>query len=178
MIIRETIDDDREEIFRVERDAFGHEKEALLTMDLLDDPTAKSILSLLALDEGKAVGHILFTDAKLSTEGDKLKMSIMGPVAVIPEYQRKGVGGEMIQKGLEMLKNRGVDLVFVLGHIPYYPRFGFIPALDKGFDPPYPIHDKVRDAWMVQELRPGVIDSFSGKVCCCTAFDHPEHWRE
>jgi putative acetyltransferase len=76
------------------------------------------------------------------------------------------------------LSESGVELVFVLGHPDYYPRYGFKPAGVLGYEAPYPIPDEQADAWMVQELRPGVIDSVSGKVICADVMNQPEHWRE
>jgi len=72
----------------------------------------------------------------------------------------------------------GVDLVFVLGHPDYYPRFGFIPALKLGFQPTYPLPVEVTDAWMVLELRPNIIGTISGKVICCDVMNKPEVWKE
>jgi putative acetyltransferase len=83
-----------------------------------------------------------------------------------------------IEKGLRHLTKTGVDLVFVLGHPEYYPRYGFKPAGHLGFEAPYPIPDEHADAWMVQALRPGVIGSVSGKVRCADELNMPEHWRE
>lgn len=76
------------------------------------------------------------------------------------------------------MSESGVELVFVLGHPDYYPRYGFKPAGVLGYEAPYPIPDEQADAWMVQELRPGVIDSVSGKVICADVMNQPEHWRE
>ncbi len=90
----------------------------------------------------------------------------------------QGVGGQLIKEGLKLLSESGVELVFVLGHPEYYPRHGFKPAGALGFEAPYPIPDEHANAWMVQELRPGVIGSVSGKIICADVLNHPEHWRE
>jgi putative acetyltransferase len=73
---------------------------------------------------------------------------------------------------------KGVELVFVLGHPGYYPRHGFTPAGVLGFHAPYPIPEKNADAWMVQELHPGVIGRARGKILCADAINRPEYWRE
>ena len=174
--IRRTTEADREAIYRVEAQSFGHEKEAKLADALLDDPTAKPRLSLLALEDGLPVGHILFTAARL--EGCPLRVSLLAPLSVVPEAQGKGVGGKLIEAGLQRLREEGVDLVFVLGHPGYYPRFGFVPAMPFGLGAPYPIPDEHSDAWMVQPLRPGALDSASGRLVCAGELDRPEHWRE
>jgi putative acetyltransferase len=60
----------------------------------------------------------------------------------------------------------------------YYPRFGFKPAGSLGFEAPYPIPDEHANAWMVQELHPGVIGNVSGNLICADVLNQPEHWRE
>ena len=176
LTIRQTTEADREAIYRVEAKAFGYEKEARLADALLDDPTARPRLSLLALEDGLPVGHILFTAARL--EGCPLRVSLLAPLSVVPDAQGKGVGGKLIKAGLQRLAEEGVDLVFVLGHPGYYPRLGFVPAGPYGLGAPYPIPDEHADAWMVLPLRPGALDSACGTLVCARELDRPEHWRE
>ena len=178
MKIREAVDADLDDVFSVEKAAFGYDKEAMLVRDLLNDPSAKPLCSLLAFIDDSAVGHILFTSAQLEGKQDDVSISLLAPLAVIPGFQKQGVGGALIARGLQHLANDGVDLVFVLGHPGYYPRYGFEPAGVQGFAAPYPIPEEHADAWMVQELRPGAMDSVSGKVRCADMLNKPEHWRE
>jgi putative acetyltransferase len=146
--------------------------------DLLHDLSAKPVLSLLGFQKNLALGHILFTTAQLSGSQGSASIVILAPLAIVPDAQKQGIGGKLIEKGLELLSKSGVDLVFVLGHPEYYPRYGFKPAGDFGFEAPYPIPDVHANAWMVQALRLGVIGSVSGKVICADALNKPEHWRE
>ena len=178
MYIRETNDADLNDILFVEREAFNSNKEVNLTRDMLADPSAKPLLSLMAYIEEQPVGHILFTAGHLVNTPKKVTISFLAPLAVIPKFQRQGIGGALIKKGLELLSKSHVDLVFVVGHPEYYPRYGFTPAGKLGFETPYPILEKNADAWMVQALRPGIIGSVSGKVICCNALNKPELWRE
>ncbi len=179
MDIREATDADLRDVLSVEREAFGEDDEAQLVENLLGDPTARPLCSLLAFADGRAVGHILFTAARLEGphSGDT-SISLLAPLAVVPDVQNQGVGGRLIAHGLRHLTGAGVDLVFVLGHPGYYPRHGFTPAGVHGFEAPYPIPEKDADAWMVQDLRPGVIGRVSGKVQCAKMMDRPEYWRE
>lgn len=177
MTIRETTDSDLNAILLVEKEAFGEDDEADLVRDLLEDPSANPLCSLLAFHHDQPVGHILFTSARLENNPD-IVVSILAPLAVLPDFQRQGIGGRLIERGLQHLADSGVDLVFVLGHPDYYPRHGFKPAGVRGFKAPYPIPEKDADAWMVQELRPGVIGRVSGTVRCAKMMDKPEHWRE
>ena len=178
MQIREAMEADLNDVLLIERLAFGYYKEAELVRDLLYDSSAKPLYSLLAFNTGKAVGHILFTSARLEGTQNGASISLLAPLAVLPEFQKQGVGGKLIESGLQHLTNAGVDLVFVLGHPGYYPRYGFKPAGGQGFEAPYPIPEEHANAWMVQELRQGVIGSVSGKVKCADMLNKPEHWRE
>ena len=178
MRIREATDAELDAVLAVEKEAFGSNEEANLVKDLVDDPSAKPLCSLLAFSDDRAVGHILFTAAHLDGPCSDTSASLLAPLAVIPEFQKLGIGGLLIQRGLEHLVNTGTDLVFVLGHPEYYPRYGFVPAGIRGFNAPYPILEKNADAWMVQELRPGVIERASGTVRCAKMLDKPEYWRE
>lgn len=177
--IKETDDRDFNNIYEVEKNAFGFEKEAILTAELLGDKTAKPIISLLAFHENKAIGHILFTRAYINDTEHQPLIHILAPLAVIPEYQKKGIGGLLINEGLKRLKKIGSDMVFVLGHIEYYPKFGFIPNAQKlGYSAPFPIPEKYANAWMVQTLNPNGFIINRGKVICADRLNKPEHWRE
>ena len=178
MHVGETGDADLNDTLLVEREAFSSSKEAELTRDLLADPTAKPLLSLMAFVEGEPAGHILFTAARLLGGSREVAVSFLAPLAVVPKFQRRGVGGALVTKGLEILSEAGVELVFVVGHPGYYPRHGFVQAGELGFETPYPINEDNADAWMVRALCPGVLGSVSGKVVCCGVLNKPELWRE
>ncbi|MBN2447757.1 MAG: N-acetyltransferase [Phycisphaerae bacterium] len=177
MQIRPSSQADLPHVLHVERTAFGYDKEAELVRQLLADATATPLISLLAYDNEQPVGHILFTRARLMPD-EAAEISLLAPLAVVPQAQRQGVGGQLIKRGLEVLTDAGVDLVFVLGHPGYYPRHGFEPAGRHGFAAPYPIPEEHADAWMVQALRSGVIGRVRGTVMCADALNRPEHWRE
>ena len=178
MHIREAAHSDLNDVLLVERSAFGRDDEAELVRALLDDPSAKPLLSLIACKDDKAVGHILFTAAHLTKTKYTPTSAILAPLAIIPDAQKQGIGGMLIERGLQLLTESGVDLVFVLGHPEYYPRHGFKPAGRLGFEATYSIADEHADAWMVQALRPGVIGAVGGKVICANALNKPEYWRE
>ena len=179
--IRKATGSDLNEVLYVEEQAFGKKEGpviAELVHGLLDDPSAKPLLSILAEKDSQAIGHILFTKAYFNPSLDAISAVILAPLAVVPDAQSQGVGGRLIKEGLRLLTESGVDLVFVLGHPAYYPRYGFAPAGVQGFHAPYPISKEHADAWMVQELRPGLIGRVSGKVICADVLNQPEHWRE
>lgn len=178
--IKETNTKDLSDILEVERLAFPDEAEVVeLSDDLLKDVSAAPLVSLLAYFKGEAVGHILFTKAIFNHASNQPMMHILAPLAVKPAFQRKGIGGMLIKKGLEILKAKGSELVFVLGHIEYYPNHGFIPDAGKlGFSAPYPIPENVKEAWMVQELVPGALEGNQGSVQCADAMNQAKYWRD
>ncbi|MCP4354278.1 MAG: N-acetyltransferase [Proteobacteria bacterium] len=178
IIIRETQCKDIGDILNVESIAFGNEKEAELVKDLLEDPSAQPVLSLLAFDNENAIGHILFTKTSLKSK-NSINTTILAPLAVIPEFQNQGVGGMLIEEGLKRLSKSGVEIVFVLGHPRYYPRYGFSPAGCQGFEAPYHIPEEHAGAWMLQTLGDYTIgENVFEKVVCAVALDKPEYWRE
>lgn len=177
--IRETTADDNRSIFQVQEQGFGYDKEARLTADLLADPTATPCVSLLALSGDQPVGHILFTRAYFDRQQESPLMHILAPLAVIPAYQRQGIGGQLIEAALDKLRQQGSRLAFVLGHKDYYPRYGFRPdAAAKGYDAPYPLPAEYADCWMVQPLDPLGFEAGQGKIRCCDVLGQPQHWRD
>ena len=181
MKIRASIESDTREISSIHIKAFGEEKGseiAGLVNDLFGDETAMPLLSLVALEAEKIIGHILFTKINVVQSAEPVSARILAPLAVHPDVQKRGVGGQLIKEGLEQLKRSDVELVFVLGHPDYYPRSGFIPAGAQGFEAPYPIPEEHAGAWMVQELCPGVIGRVKGKIHCAEVLNQPVHWRE
>jgi putative acetyltransferase len=90
-------------------------------------------LSLVAKHEDHIVGHVLFSPVVIE-EGNSLCGMGLGPVAVSPAFQRRGVGTRLITEGIEILRKRGCLFVCVLGHPLYYPRFGFESAQQLGID--------------------------------------------
>lgn len=177
MNIRQTTPADLNDVLSVERAAFNRDSEVNLTRALLADPSAEPRLSLMAYVDDQPVGHILFTKGTL-TSHPEVALSFLAPLAVIPKSQRQGVGGALIKRGLKLLTKSNVDLVFLLGHTKYYPKFGFEPAFKHGFEPTHPIPTEVADAWMIKALKPNIIGRVSGRVICCDAMNKPEVWRQ
>ena len=117
-------------------------------------------------------------EAQLVAAGVTVPASLLAPLAVIPDAQRQGIGQALIAAGIDALAARGIGLVFVLGHVDYYPRAGFRPALPLGLRAPYDIDPAVADAWMVRATRPGLLGTVQGTLRCADALMHPEVWRE
>ncbi|WFN35559.1 N-acetyltransferase [Methanogenium sp. S4BF] len=179
LIIREANESDLHDVIQVEKEAFGYEKEAILVSQLLEDESAEPTISLLAFKEDEAVGHILFTKAAIDGKDPSPLIYLLAPLAIKPEHQKQGIGGMLINEGLKKLKDMGVEMVFVLGHENYYPKYGFInDAGNMGFAAPYPIPEEQAGAWMVQFLGSKDVEGITGRVVCADALNKPEHWRE
>lgn len=178
--LKETDSSDFKQIMQVEEQAFGNIKEAQLTADLLNDKTAEPLLSLLAFHENKAIGHILFTRVYMNAmKTSQPLLHILAPLAVISEYQKQGIGGILIKEGLKRLKEMGSEMVFVLGHMEYYPKYAFIQDAKKlGYTAPFSIPEEVKNAWMVQSLNPEGFVIKPGKVVCADTLNKEQHWRE
>ena len=142
----------------VEQQAFQREAEANL-VDLCRQ-RGKIILSLVAARMADIAGHILFTPVTLEPPREALQGLGLGPIAVLPEFQRIGIGSRLMHAGLELCRERGYDFIVLLGDPHYYSRFGFKPARGFGLSSDYGDGDE----FQVLELRRGVLAGVSGKV--------------
>ena len=95
-------------------------------------------LSLVAVMDNKIVGYILFTKIKIG----KNEELALAPLAVLPEYQRQGIGKELIKRGHEIAKELGYHYSVVLGSEKYYPKFGYVPAIGYGIKAPFEVADE------------------------------------
>jgi putative acetyltransferase len=107
----------------VNEKAFGQPQEAAV-VDALRR-ACDGLLSLVAIDDGRLVGHILFSPATIDGHAPIVGGMGLAPMAVLPECQRQGIGSLLVKKGLEILRASSCPFVIVLGHPEYYPRFGF-----------------------------------------------------
>lgn len=155
---------DRAAIRAVNEAAFETSTEANL-IEILRD-TLVQYVSLVADVDGKIVGHILFSPVSL-TEHPCLNVMGLGPMAVIPDYQRKGIGSALVHEGLKRCRELGAQAVVVVGHPEYYPRFGFVPADRYGLRCEY---DVPADVFMIAELEAGALSGASGLVRYHDAF--------
>ena len=112
------------------------------------------------------IGHIMFSPVRLSGHPD-LKIMGLAPMAVLPRYQRKGVGSALVRSGLEKCRALGVGAVALLGHIGYYPRFGFVPSVRYGIGCEYKVPE---EAFMVLELQSGYLAGKHGIIQYHDAF--------
>lgn len=120
--IREESPDDIAAIREVNRLAFGQGLEGQVVDALRANGGV--VLSLVAVSDGKIVGHILYSPAVVGA----FRGAALGPMAVLPDYQRQGLGSQLVTTGNRRIGEAGHPFVIVLGHPQFYPRFGFTPA--------------------------------------------------
>jgi putative acetyltransferase len=120
--IREERADDFAMIREVNRRAFGGDQES----DIVDALRANgaALVSLVATQNDRVVGHIMYSPARI---GD-VTGAALGPMAVLPEHQRAGIGSKLVEAGNQKLKASGCPFLIVVGHPAFYPRFGFRKA--------------------------------------------------
>ncbi len=157
LLIRGEQPHDREQIRRVNQAAFGRSDEA----DLIDGLRAEGaiLLSLVAEVGGQIAGHILFNRMTVETERGPVAAVSLAPMAVLPDYQGRQIGSELVRQGLAALRAQGERIVIVLGHPEYYPRFGFSTDKARHLASPFP-----PDAFMALELSNGALEGIRGTV--------------
>lgn len=159
VVIRRERPGDREDIFRIHTEAFEQEFEARLVNVLREEDELK--ISLVAEVGGRIVGHIGFSEVTINSEVGGGNAIGLAPLAVLPDYQRQGIGSQLVREGLALAARIGYSIAVVLGHPAFYPRFGFLPARRFGirweFDCP-------PETFMVKELQDNALLGVRGKV--------------
>jgi putative acetyltransferase len=146
-------------IHRVNERAFNAPEEAVLVDKLREH--GKVILSLVAVHEAQIVGHILFSPVVIESPQQSIHAIGLAPMAVLPELQNQGIGSRLVKAGLDECRRSGHQIVVVLGHPEYYPRFGFAPASRYGIRSEYDVPDEV---FMAMELQEGALTACAGTV--------------
>lgn len=179
MKIRAEQADDYAAIRQLNELAFGRSQEADLVEALRDSDL--DVISLVAIapvadsvpqDAGAIVGHLLFSPVTITPTiapplVNPIKIAGLGPIAVLPALQRRGIGSQLIQAGLEQCRQQGYDAIVVLGNPQFYQRFGFATASLKQLQCEYDVPEEV---FMVIELQPNSLAACSGMIRYAPAF--------
>lgn len=118
-------------------------------------------LSLVAVLKGQIIGHILLSKIQIKSDSEFFESLALAPVSVLPEFQNKGIGGNLIRKAHEVAKELGFGSVVLLGHADYYPKFGYSRAVDFGITLPFEVPS---ENCMAIELFPNSLESVTGMV--------------
>lgn len=161
--IREEKPGDEAGIREVVREAFREDDEAELVEQLRAD--GEVTLSLVAVEGGQIVGHVLFCPLTVRTLWGPAAALALAPLAVLPSHQRRGIGTRLVRAGLAAVGTAGHRIVTVLGHPEFYTRFGFTTEAAEPLYVPFPAH-----AWMALELVPGALNGVRGPVVYPEAF--------
>lgn len=159
IVIRAETPEDVDSIRYVNEQAFEQEEEARLIEKLRNHGVLT--ISLVAVQDGEVVGHIAFSPVKVESEHSSFEAISLAPMAVLPAHQRKGIGSQMVRAGIEECRRLGHEVIVVLGHPDYYPRFGFVPAGPRGINCEF---EAPEEAWMILELREGALAGRRGTV--------------
>lgn len=156
--IRKEQKNDYEEVYNLVKTAFEKAKESDgneqdLVVDLRNSDNFVPELSLVAKKDDKIVGYILFTKIQIG----KYEELALAPLAVLPEYQRQGIGSKLIKEGHKIAKEMGYHYVVVLGSDKYYPKFGYEKASKYGIKPPFDVPDENFMVIKLNDLRKEII---------------------
>jgi putative acetyltransferase len=130
--IRREVAADRDSIAEVVARAFGSPAEAALVDRIRESPGYVADMSLVAVVDGRAVGHVMVSHAALHHAGGVRRISMLSPLAVDPDHQRRGIGSALVRAVLRLADARGEPIVVLEGDPAYYSRLGFEPATTFG----------------------------------------------
>jgi putative acetyltransferase len=145
--IREERPADEAAVRDVNARAFGQDLEGRI-VDALRANHA-TLISLVAIQQTRVVGHILYSPASIGN----VSGAALAPMAVLPEFQRQGIGSALVEAGNRKLQAAGWPFIIVLGHPTFYPRFGFTAAAAHGITCEWPVPDEVFMVLILDEAK-------------------------
>ncbi|WP_437191325.1 GNAT family N-acetyltransferase [Planctomicrobium sp. SH527] len=156
--IREELPEDREAIHRLHQKAFGGDAEADLVDALRDD--GHSEVSMVVTSDEQVIGHILFSRVSIVTEKGTVNALSLAPMAIHPDFQRRGIGTRLLYAGLDRCEKLRHRIVLVLGHPEFYGQFAFSAKLAQQIESPF----GGGEAWMAMELVENALRNVVGRV--------------
>lgn len=167
LTIRQEETRDHQQVFRLTEEAFrdmehSDHQEQFLVERLRNSDAFIPELSLVAENEnGEIAGHILFTEIKIENETESFGSLALAPVSVKPEFQNRGIGGQLILFGHLIAKELGYTSVILIGHENYYPKFGYEKTSNFGISFPFDIPE---ENGMAVELVKDGLKNITGMV--------------
>jgi putative acetyltransferase len=134
MIVRPERATDHADIRRINDEAFGDPIDAKLVEAIRASDRFVPDLSLVAVAEGQAVGHVISSWVDIVPGGERVLQ--VGPLAVRPPHQRQGIGSALMHETIRIAEERDEPLLLIEGNPAYYERFGFTRADELGIEPP------------------------------------------
>jgi len=175
MHIRTATNSDLDDIREVHLCAFPEgEREIVskLAIDLLVENTTPQIISLVAETDNTLVGHVALSPVII--ENNNLQGYILAPLAVVPDYQKQQVGSKLIERGIELLLQQGINILFVYGDPKYYGKFGFSAEDAEKFTPQYRLQYPF--GWQAKILNPFSDEDLPSNLVCVASLSDPELW--
>jgi len=174
--IREATNLDREEVREVHLRAFPEEERqmvAALAINLLSEETSPETIALVAEIDGKVAGHVAFSPVTIENN-ESWNGYILAPLGVKPEYQKRRIGSELIENGIDRLTRAGINILFVYGDPKYYCRYGFTADSASNFLPPYELQYPF--GWQALVLNEGGSSNTAFSVSCVASLCDPRLW--
>jgi predicted N-acetyltransferase YhbS len=129
-------------------------------------------LDMVAQSGNKIIGHIITTKANvIDLQNKKHQVLCVGPISVLPEFQKKGIGTKLLKESIASAKESGYSAMILFGHPEYYHRFGFVNARNYGITTKDGLNF---DPFMVLELYPNALAAVRGKFYEDKAFEIKE----
>ncbi len=130
-------------------------------------------LDFVAEVDDKVVGHVIYSKAHiLQPNNEKKDVLNFGPLSVLPEYQKLGIGSALMEYSLERAKKLGYGAILFFGHSTYYPRFGFVEAKEFGITT---IGGNNYPSFMAMELKSDYLKNVVGKYIEAPIYDEDMH---
>jgi len=164
MKIRAEKTDDIEKIRDLNNVVLETSSEAEVVDKLRND--ARHTISIVAEDGHSIVGHIMFTPVAIE-KSEELRLMSISTMAVLQEYQKRGIGSLLVKSGVMQCRNLDIGAVVAIGDMQYFSRFGFLPATQYGLSCEL---EHAGDVLMIKELLPGYLNGITGTVVYHPAF--------
>lgn len=174
--IRQAQAGDEDPIRKIYREAFAADEApavAELAVALLHEDSSPKIINLVAEVDGGLIGHVGFSPI-YRAGGAELLGYILAPLAVIPREQKRGVGSQLVESGLEACRRLGAQFFLVYGDPNYYARFGFDAELARGCAPAFPL--SYPHGLQALDWRPGADQRVPVSFRCVEPLNRPEFW--